>query len=120
MPVLHLTQGAFDRVVSQPGLVVLDFWAPWCAPCRAFAPTFESAAERHPDVTFAKVNTQDEPALAGEWDIHSIPTVMAFKDGVPVFAQPGMLPSQALDQLVAALRALDMETVRRESAERPA
>jgi thioredoxin 1 len=116
MTPIHLTDAAFERVVSRPGIVVIDFWAPWCGPCRAFAPTFEQAASRHPDVTFAKVNTDDEQRLASEWAIQSIPTVMAFKDGVAVFAQPGVLPGNALDSLVNQLRALDMNIVRRELA----
>jgi thioredoxin 1 len=113
---LHLTHGAFDRVVNKPGIVILDFWAPWCGPCRAFAPVFERAAEKHADVTFAKVNTDDEGRLAQEWSIQAIPTVMAFKDGVPVFSQPGVLPERALDSLIDQLRALDMAVVRRELA----
>jgi thioredoxin 1 len=116
MTPIHLTDAAFERVVSRPGIVVLDFWAPWCGPCRAFAPAFEQAAARHPDVTFAKVNTDDEQRLAAQWGIQSIPTVMAFKDGAAVFVQPGVLPGSALDGLVAQLRALDMNIVRRELA----
>jgi len=114
MPAIHLTHGAFEKVTQRPGIVLLDFWAPWCAPCRAFAPIFESTSEKHPDITFAKVNTEDEQQLAAEWGIQSIPTVMAFKDGVPVFEQPGMLPGHVLEKLVGQLRALDMEQVRGE------
>ena len=113
---IHLTTGAFERVVSRSGLVVVDFWAPWCGPCRAFAPIFEKAAGKHPDVTFAKVNTDDEQALARRWQIQSIPTVMAFKDGLPLFSRPGVLPEAALDNLVSQLRALDMAKVKRELA----
>ena len=111
---VHLTTAAFERVVSRPGVVIIDFWAPWCGPCRAFAPIFEKAAGKHANVVFAKVNTDDEPMLAGRWQIQSIPTVMAFKDGVPVFSRPGVLPEAALDNLVTQLNALDMTKVRQE------
>lgn len=113
MALIHLTEGAFENVIQQPGIVILDFWAAWCGPCRMFAPIFEQAAERHPDITFAKIDTEAERSLAAAFQIRSIPTVMAFKDGVPVFSQPGALPAKALDDLVAAARKLDMDEVRR-------
>ncbi len=113
---LHVTHAAFDKVIQRPGIVLLDFWAPWCAPCRMFGPLFEAAAGKHPDITFAKVNTEDEQQLAAEWGIRSIPTVMAFKDGVPVFEQPGALPAPVLEKLITQLRALDMDAVRAELA----
>ena len=113
---LHLTAAAFEKVTHRPGIVLLDFWAPWCAPCRMFGPIFEAAAAKHPDIVFAKVNTEDEQQLAAEWGIRSIPTVMAFKDGVPVFEQPGVLPAPVLEKLIAQLRALDMDAVRAELA----
>lgn len=111
---LHLTSATFEEVVQRAGIVLLDFWAPWCAPCRMFGPIFEAAAAKHPDLVFAKVNTEGEQQLAAEWGIRSIPTVMAFKDGVPVFEQPGALPAPALEKLIAQLRALDMDAVRAE------
>ncbi|MBM4358078.1 MAG: thioredoxin [Deltaproteobacteria bacterium] len=114
MALIHLTEDAFERVVDQPGIVILDFWAAWCGPCRTFGPVFEKAAERHPDITFAKVDTEAERGLAGAFQIRSIPTVMAFKDGVGVFSQPGALPAAALDELVAALRTLDVEALQKE------
>ncbi len=109
---IRLTEPAFDRIVARPGIVILDFWATWCGPCRMFAPIFEQAAARHPDVTFAKVDTDAEPGLARAWNIQSIPTVMAFKDGLPVFVQPGVLPAAALDELVRKVRALDLAAAR--------
>ncbi len=114
MALIHLTEGAFEGVIDKPGIVILDFWAAWCAPCRMFGPIFEKAAERHPDITFAKVDTEAERGLAGAFQIRSIPTVMAFKDGVGVFSQPGALPAAALDQLVEALRTLDVEALKKE------
>lgn len=103
-----------DKV--RTGIVLVDWWAPWCGPCRAFAPTFESAAAQHTDVTFAKVNTEEQPNLAGAFQIRSIPTLMVFKEGVLVFAEPGALPASALEQLIAGAKALDMDEVRKKMA----
>lgn len=99
------------RVLKGSGIVVVDFWAPWCAPCRMFAPVFERVAAANPDITFAKVNTEDEQELAGALQISSIPTVMVFRDGILLFAQPGMLPQPALEELLQKVRALDMAKV---------
>jgi thioredoxin len=109
-----LTAANFDEVTSAEGIVLVDFWAEWCPPCKRFAPIFEDASERHPDVVFGKVDTEAEQELAIHFDIRSIPTIMAVRDGVIVFEQPGMLPEQALESLITQVRALDMEEVRRQ------
>jgi len=108
----ELTELTFNEKVTR-GIVLVDWWAAWCGPCRAFAPVFERASTKHPDVTFAKVNTEAEPALAAAFEISAIPTLMAFRDGILVFEQAGALPPAALDRLIDALRGLDMDDVRR-------
>jgi len=107
-----LTAATFESTVTGDGIVLVDFWASWCGPCRMFAPVFERASAQHPDIVFAKVDTEAEQALAGRLGITSIPTLMAFRDGVLLFAQPGALPAPALDQLITALREVDMDEVR--------
>jgi thioredoxin 1 len=113
---VELSQANFTDVVERDGIVLIDWWAPWCGPCRAFAPVYEQVAGKHPDLTFAKVNTEAEPALAGSFQIQSIPTLMILRDKVLLFSQPGALSAAALEDLIRQARALDMEKVRAEIA----
>ncbi len=116
MAVVELTQENFEQVVMGNEMVLVDFWAPWCAPCRAFAPIFESASEKHPEIVFAKVNTDAEQELAGAFQIRSIPTLTIFRQQIGIFSQAGSLPASALDQVIEQALALDMDQVRAEIA----
>ena len=114
--VFELDADGFAAAIGGHPLAIVDFWAPWCAPCRGFAPVFAQAAARHPDVLFAKINTEDEQALAAQFRIRSIPTLMIFRDDIIVYSEAGALPAAGLEQLLAAARALDMDEVRRDVA----
>jgi thioredoxin 1 len=113
---INVGEREFETLITESPIVFVDFWAEWCGPCKMFAPVFEAASEKHPDVVFAKVDTEAEQALAGAAGITSIPTLMAFRDGILLFRQPGALPAASLEELIGAIKAADMEEIKREVA----
>lgn len=117
MATVALTAENFNQYVEKDGVLVIDWWAPWCGPCRTFGPIYDKASENHADVTFGKVNTEEQPELAGTFQIQAIPTLMVFRDQVLVFARPGAIPAVALDEIIGQVRALDMDDVRKQIAE---
>jgi thioredoxin len=116
MATVELTKDNFEQTVNGNPIVIIDFWAPWCGPCRGFAPVFEKASESHPDVVFAKVNSDEQQELAGAFNIRSIPTLMVFREKVVLFQQAGALPGQALEQVLTQAKSLDMAKVHAEIA----
>lgn len=112
MSTVAMNERSFSETITKDGIVLVDFWAAWCAPCRAFAPVFEAASEQNPDIVFGKVDTEAQQRLSRDLGIMSIPTLMAFRDGIMVFSQPGMLPAPTLAKLITAIRELDMVSVR--------
>ena len=118
MATVELTKDNFDQIVNGNDMILVDFWAPWCGPCKGFAPVFEAASEKHSDIVFGKVNTEEEQELAASFNIRSIPTLMLFREKVILFAQAGALPGSALEQVIAKGKELDMAEVHKELAER--
>ena len=119
MATVELTQENFEQTVNDNAMVIIDFWAPWCGPCRGFAPIYEKASETHPDVIFAKVNTDEQQELAGAFAIRSIPTLMVFREKVILFQQAGALPGNALEQVIAQAKSVDMAKVHEEVRNQP-
>jgi thioredoxin 1 len=116
MATINVGEKEFETLIAESPIVFVDFWAEWCGPCKMFGPVFEAASEKHPDVVFAKVDTEAEQSLAGAAGITSIPTLMAFRDGILLFRQPGALPAPSLEELIGAIKAADMEEIKKEVA----
>jgi thioredoxin 1 len=120
MATVELTDQNFEQTIADNDIVLIDFWAEWCGPCKTFAPTFQKSADQHPDVVHGKVDTEAQQRLAGEFGIRSIPTIMAFRDEVLVFSQPGALPASSLEELITQVKGLDMDEVRQQITEHEA
>lgn len=116
MSTVNLTAETFDETIKDNDIVLIDFWADWCGPCKAFAPVYERVSQAHPDIVFGKVDTESQPQLAGAFRVTAIPTLVAFRGGIGVFSQPGMVPESGLEDLIKQLRALDMDEVRKQVA----
>ena len=120
MATVDITKDTLEDTINNNAIVIIDFWAPWCGPCKSFAPTYEAVSEKHSDIVFGKVNTEDEQELAAGFQIRSIPTLMIFRDQIAIFSQAGMLPESALEEVIGKTRELDMDQVRKEVAEQQA
>jgi thioredoxin 1 len=120
MATVEITKENLQETIANNAIVIIDFWAPWCGPCKSFAPVYDAVSEKHDDVVFAKVNTEDEQELAASFQIRSIPTLMIFRDQIAIFSQAGMLPESALEEVISKTRELDMDQVRKEVAEQQA
>ena len=116
MATIDLTSDAFEKTVTADGIVMVDFWAEWCGPCKAFGPVYEEASKKNPDITFAKIDTEAQQEISSALEIRSIPTLMIFRDGIQIFSQAGALPGHALDDLIGQVKALDLDDVRAEIA----
>lgn len=120
MATVEVTTDNFQETVEQGGIVLIDWWAPWCGPCKAFGPIYERVAKKHPEITFGKINTQDQPGLAMQFQINAIPTLMVIRDKTLLFSQPGMLPEKALEDLISQAEQLDMADVKKKLADKGA
>ncbi len=120
MAIVEITKDTLKETIDNNDIVIIDFWAPWCGPCKSFAPIYDAVSEKHPDIVFAKVNTEDEQELGASFQIRSIPTLMIIREQIAIFSQAGMLPESALEEVIGKAKALDMDVVRKEVTEQQA